>query len=254
MRKTMVDVPTDDGTADAYLVRPDGDGPYAGVLMFQDGFGLRPRLTEMADRIAERGYAVLVPNLFYRSGRAPLIDTSGLKDPERRAEAIEQIMALARGLAPGAISRDTASYLDFFAAQDGVDPGPVAAVGYCMGGTNALLAIEAYPGRIKAAASFHGGRLATDQPDSPHLRVGEITGEVYFGHADNDASMTGEQIEILEAALDAAGVPYRSEVYEGAPHGFTMSDTSSYHEAAEQRHWTNLFELLDRVHAKRRRP
>lgn len=252
MRKTMVDVPAADGTADTYLVRPDGAGPYPGVLMFQDGFGLRPRLKEMADRVAERGYAVLVPNLFYRSGRAPVVDVSGLKDPQRRAEAIEQVMALARGLAPGAIIEDTASYLDFLAAQDGVDPGPVVAVGYCMGGTNALLAIEAYPDRIEAVASFHGGRLATDQPDSPHLRVGNITGEVYFGHADNDQSMTREQIGVLEAALDAAGVRYRSEVYEGAPHGYTMTDTSSYDEAGERRHWENLFALLDRVQAKRR--
>jgi carboxymethylenebutenolidase len=255
MRKTMVDVPTDDGTADAYLVRPGGDGPYAGVLMFQDGFGLRPRLKEMADRIAERGYAVLVPNLFYRSGRAPLLDTSGLQDPERREKVIQQIMPLITGLDTAALTRDTRAYLDFFATQDGVDPGPVVVTGYCMGGTNALRAIEAYPGRIAAAACFHGGRLATDQPDSPHLRVGEITGEVYFGHADNDRSMTREQIEVLEAALDAAGVRYRSELYAGAPHGFTMADTSSYDEAGEQRHWTNLFELLDRVHqdAKRRR-
>jgi carboxymethylenebutenolidase len=252
MRKTMVDVPAADGTADAYLVRPDGEGTYGGVLMFQDGFGLRPRLKEMADRVAERGHAVLVPNLFYRSGRAPLIDTSGLTDPERRAEAIEQVMALVRGLEPDAITRDTASYLDFLAAQDDVDPGPVVVVGYCMGGTNALLAIEAHPGRITAVASFHGGRLATDQPDSPHLRVGNITGEAYFGHADNDQSMTREQIQVLEAALDAAGVRYRSEVYPGAPHGFTMADTSSYDEAGERRHWENLFALLDRVQAKRR--
>jgi carboxymethylenebutenolidase len=247
MRKTMVDVPTEDGTADAYLVRPEGEGPYAGVLMFPDAFGLRPRLEEMADRIAERGYAVLAPNLLYRGGRAPQIDTSGLKDPERRAEAIQQIMPLARGLDRAAVIRDTKAYLDFLAAQGGVDPGPVVVVGYCMGGTNALHAIGAYSDRIKAVACFHGGRLATDEPDSPHLGVGKITGEAYFGHADNDHSMTQEQIEVLESALDAAGVRYRSEVYEGAPHGFTMTDTSSYDEAGEKRHWENLFDLLDRV-------
>ncbi|MDN3352196.1 dienelactone hydrolase family protein [Actinomadura sp. DC4] len=252
MRKTMVDVPAQDGTADAYLVRPDGEGPYAGVLMFQDGFGLRPRLEEMADRIAERGYAVLVPNLFYRSGRAPLFDTSRLREPEQREKTIQQVMKLAGGLTPAAIVGDTEAYLDFLAAQDGVDPGPVVITGYCMGAMNALRAIEAYPGRIAGAACFHGGRLVTDQPDSPHLRVGEITGEVYLGHADEDPSMTREQIATLETALDAAGVTYRSEVYDGAPHGYTMSDTSTYDEDGERRHWTNLFELLDRVQAKRR--
>jgi carboxymethylenebutenolidase len=247
MHRTMVDVPTQDGVADAYLVRPDGQGPHPGVLMFQDAFGLRPRLEEMADRVAERGYAVLVPNLLYRGGRAPQFDLSGLADPERRGKVFEKIFPTIQALDAAAITRDTKAYLDFFHAQVGVDPEPVVVVGYCMGGTNALRAIEAYPDRIKAVASFHGGRLATDKPDSPHLRVGAITGEAYFAHADNDRSMTPEQIKQLEAALDAAGVRYRSEVYEGAPHGFTMADTAAYNEAAERRHWVNLFELLDRV-------
>ena len=247
MRKTMVDVPTEDGVADSYLVVPDGDGPHPGVLIFMDAFGLRPRLEEMADRIAEQGYAVFVPNLLYRGGRAPLVDPAGLQDPETRGALFEQVMPLIQGLTTAKLAGDTRSYLDFFAAQDGVDPGPVVAVGYCMGGTNALKAIEAYPDRIKAVASFHGGRLATDQPDSPHLGVGSITGELYFAHADNDRSMTSEQIETLEEALDKAGVTYTSEVYEGAPHGFTMSDTASYHEAGERRHWVNLFALLERV-------
>jgi carboxymethylenebutenolidase len=248
MRKTMVDVPTEEGVADTYLVVPDGDGPHPGVLIFMDAFGLRPRLEEMADRIAERGYAVLVPNILYRGGRAPQFDLAGVDDAERRGKIFNQIMPLIQALDTAAVTRDTKAYLDFFAAQDGVDPGPVVAVGYCMGGTNALRVAAAYPDRIKAVASFHGGRLATDQPDSPHLQVGKITGEVYLGHADNDASMPPEQIAALDAALDAAGVTYTSEVYEGAPHGFTMSDTAMYDEQAERRHWENLFALLDRAH------
>jgi carboxymethylenebutenolidase len=247
MHKTMVDVRTEDGVADSYLVLPDGDGPHPGVLLYMDAFGLRPRLKEMADRIAERGYAVLVPNILYRGGRAPQIDLSGLGDPAKRGKMFEKIFPVIQALDTAAITRDTKAYLDFFHTQDGVDPGPVAIVGYCMGGTNALRAIEAYPDRIKALASFHGGRLATDQPDSPHLQVGNITGEAYFAHADNDNSMTAEQISWLEAALDKAGVRYTSEVYKDAPHGFTMSDTAMYNEAGEQRHWVNLFELLDRA-------
>jgi carboxymethylenebutenolidase len=201
----------------------------------------------MADRIAERGYAVFAPNILYRGGRAPLVDMTALQDPDRRGNAFDQVMPLIQGLTTDLLTSDTQAYLDFFAAQDGVDPGPVVTVGYCMGGTNALKAIEAFPDRIKAVASFHGGRLATDQPDSPHLGVGSITGELYFGHADNDGSMTKEQIATLETALDEAGVTYTSEIYEGAPHGFTMSDTAMYNEAGEQRHWVNLFALLERV-------
>jgi carboxymethylenebutenolidase len=247
MRRTKVDVPTADGVADAYLTRPDGDGPFPGVLVYQDAFGLRPRLTEMADRIAARGYAVLVPNLLYRGGRAPQVDLSGLRDPQRRAEVVGQIMPLVGALDDASITRDARAYLDFLAAQDGVAPGPVVIVGYCMGGTNALRTIEAYPDRVAGVASFHAGRIVTDRPDSPHLRVGEVTGKLYFAHADNDRSMTAEQIKTLEAALDAAGVRYRSEVYEGAGHGFTMADTAAHDEAGEQRHWVKLFEFLDRT-------
>lgn len=247
MRKEMVDVPAADGVADSYLVVPDG-GPHPGVLLFIDAFGLRPRIEEMADRIADAGYAVLVPNLLYRGGRSPLIeDMSALEDASQRESVFGKIMPLVQGLDTDKITRDAEKYLDFFAAQDGVDDGPVVITGYCMGGTNALRVIEAFPDRVKAIASFHGGRLATDQPDSPHLRVGNITGEVYFGHADNDHSMNAEQIATLEKALDEAGVTYRSEVYEGAGHGFTMSDTAAYDEAGEKRHWENLFALLERV-------
>lgn len=245
MRKGMVDVPTEDGVADSYLVAPDGGGP--GVLLFMDAFGLRPRIEEMAERIAARGYAVLAPNLLYRGGPTRQIDMSDLADPDKRGALFGQIMPLIADLTPDAIARDAARHIDFLAAQDGVEAGPVVITGYCMGGANALRVIEALPDRVKAIASFHGGRLATDQPDSPHLAVGSITGEVYFGHADNDHSMSAEQIKTLEAALDEAGVTYRSELYEGAEHGFTMSDTAAHNAAAEQRHWENLFALLERT-------
>jgi carboxymethylenebutenolidase len=247
MQTKNVEIPTADGAVDAYLVKPDGDGPFPGVLMYMDAFGLRPRLEEMATRIAERGYAVLVPNILYRGGRSPLVEPDELADAEKRGAAFGRLMPMIHALTAERIAADTGSYLDFFAAQPGVAPGPVVVVGYCMGGTNALRAIEAYPDRIAAVASFHGGRLATDQPDSPHLAVGNITGRAYFAHADKDQSMTAEQIKTLEAALNEAGVTYTSEVYEGAPHGFTMADTAMYNEGAEKRHWENLFALLDLV-------
>jgi carboxymethylenebutenolidase len=245
MRKTMVDVPTRDGVADAYLVVPEGEGPFPGVLFYMDAFGLRPRLYEMAERIAERGYAVLVPNLFYRSSRSPVADTSNLVDPEQRGKVFGLLMPMMQQLDTAAITRDTQAYLDFLAAQEGVSAGPDAIVGYCMGGLNAFKAITAYPERIVALASFHGARLATGEPDSPHLQVGKIKGEVYFAHADHDHAMPQEQIDRLEAALDAADVRFRSEIYPGAEHGFTMADTAAYNAEAEKRHWEKLFELLD---------
>ena len=248
---TAVEIPTADGTADGYLVRPDGPGPFPGVLIYMDAFGLRPRIEEMAARIAERGYAVLAPNILYRSGRSPLVDPAELGDPAKRGATFGRLMPMIQALTADRVTADTGSYLDFFAAQQGVAPGPVAIVGYCMGGRNALRAIETYPDRIAALASFHAGQVVTDRPDSPHTAVGSITGEAYFAHADNDQSMPAEQIKALEAELHAAGVRYTSEVYEGAQHGFTMADTATHHPEAEQRHWANLFALLDRVHPAR---
>jgi carboxymethylenebutenolidase len=246
MRKENVEIPAAEGTADAYLVVPDG-GPHPGVLLFPDAFGTRPRIEEMADRIAAAGYAVLAPNLLYRGGRPPLVDMAALEDPARRESEFGKLMPLLQTFTVEAMNADAEKYLDWFAAQAGVAEEPVVITGYCMGGTQALRVIEAFPDRVKAIASFHGGRLATDEPDSPHLRVGSITGEVYFGHADQDPSITAEQIKTLEDALDEAGVTYRSEVYEGATHGYTMTDTAAYHESGEKRHWENLFALLERV-------
>src|SRR4051812_23972395 len=245
MQMTTVQVPTADGEADAYLIKPDGDGPFPGVLLFMDAFGLRPRLFEMAERIAERGYAVLAPNLFYRSSRSPVADLSGLADAEQRGKIFGKLMPMIQALDTASITRDAGVYLDFLAAQPGVAAGPDAIVGYCMGATNALKAITAYPDRITALAGFHGARLATDEPDSPHLQVSKIKGEVYFAHADHDHAMPQEQIDRLEAALDAADVRFRSEIYPGAQHGFTMADTAAYNAEGEKRHWEKLFELLD---------
>jgi carboxymethylenebutenolidase len=247
MRTTTVQIPTADGTAEAYLVVPDGDGPFPGVLFFMDAFGLRPRLQEMAERIAERGYAVLVPNLFYRSASGPLVAPEELTDAEKRGAAFGRLGPMMQALTSERMSADAGSYLDFLAAQPGVSDEPVVAVGYCMGGRNGLISIAAHPDRIKALASFHAGGVVTDAPDSAHLRVGSITGELYFAHADNDGSMNPDQIKAFEAALDEAGVTYTSEVYPGAPHGFTMSDTAMFHLEGEQRHWVALFALLDRV-------
>jgi carboxymethylenebutenolidase len=245
--QTTVRIPTSDGTADAYLVKPDGPGPFPGVLFFADAFGLRPRIADMAARIAERGYAVLAVNLLYRGGPSPLVEPDELTDEQKREAAFGRLTPLVRELTPDRIAADSGRYLDFLAAQDGVADRPVLVVGYCMGGTNALRAIEAHPDRITAVVTFHAGRLATDAPDSPHLRVGVITGEAYFAHADHDPSMNADQIKALEAALDETRVKYTSEVYAGAPHGFVMSDTAQYNREAEQRHWVNLFAVLDRA-------
>jgi carboxymethylenebutenolidase len=239
----MMDVKTRDGVADAYLSRPDTDS-HPAVLLLMDAFGLRPQIERMADRIAANGFVVLAPNLFYRAGRSPVLPDADLMDPEQRGELFGKIMPLMGELTIERMASDGEAYLDLL---EQVGRGPVAITGYCMGGRHGWGIAAAHPGRVAALGCFHTGRLVTDEPDSPHHSAGELDAEVYLGHADNDQSMTPENIATLEQALTDAGVRYRSELYEGADHGYTMADTAAYNEAAAERHFTELFALLRRT-------
>ncbi|MFI9646393.1 dienelactone hydrolase family protein [Streptomyces sp. NPDC052040] len=247
VRGTSVDIPTQDGTADAYLVHPDDRNPHPAVLLYMDAFGLRPSLKAMADRLAGHGYTVLVPNVFYRGGRAPVVELPDFIDTSTRPDLFQKIMPLMAELTPEAVERDAIACLGWLADCPQAADGPIGTAGYCMGARLALLTAAAVPERVAAVAGFHGGRLATDAPDSPHLVADRVTAEVYFGHADQDASLPPEQIERLEKALTDAGVRHRCEVYTGAPHGYTQADTSHYHAEAAERHWTELLALLDRA-------
>lgn len=245
MRGEIVDIATPDGTADAYLVRPDDGGAHPGVLFIMDAFGLRARIEQMADEIASHGYVVLAPNVFYRAGRAPVAPMPDGDDPDARGRFFGQIRPFMEALTPARLAADGQAYLDRLATEC---TGPVAIVGYCMGARVGWRISAAHPDRVAALAGFHGGGLVTDAPDSPHRTAADVAGvELYFGHADQDQSMTPEQIAELEAALDSAGARYRSELYQGARHGYTMSDTPVYDAAATERHYTELFALLDRA-------
>lgn len=247
MSTTTIDLPTPDGTADALLVTPDADGPHPAVLLYMDAFGVRPRLQEMAERIAAQGYVVLVPNVFHRAGRAPVVDLEDLLRPENRPSMMTTLRPLMQALTPERAVADAGAYLELLAGHPAVADGPVGTTGYCMGGALSLRTAAAFPDRVAAAASFHGGNLATEAPDSPHLGAAATTAEVYVAHADGDGSAPPEQQERLGHALAEAGLVHRTELYPGAHHGFTMSDTAAYSAEAEQRHWTELLALLDRT-------
>jgi carboxymethylenebutenolidase len=242
-----IDIPVPGGTADAILAEPSDGAPHPGVLMFMDAFGLRPRLEDMASRLAAHGYVVLVPNLFYRHGRAPVVDLGDLRDPGARGPLFERLRPMMQVLTPALAESDIAAYLAYLGDVEGVCEGPVGAVGYCMGGALALRAAAVAPDRVAAVASFHGGRLATDEADSPHLLADRIRAEVYVAHADKDASMPPEAQRRLAEALSRAGVPHRTEMYDGCLHGFTMADTAAYDEAATERHWQRLLGILGRA-------
>jgi carboxymethylenebutenolidase len=240
---TNLDVPTPGGTADAYLAQPDGGDRHPGVLLLMDAFGLRPVIEEMAGRIADRGYAVLAPNVFYRAGRAPVLPFPDMTQEGARSEFFGRVRPLMEELTPDRMAADGAAYLDELAKV--ADP-PFAISGYCLGSRLGWRIATAQPDRVAALAGFHGGSLVTDDPQSPHRSAGDLRAEVYFGHADEDPSNGPEQIAALDAALDDAGLTYRSEVYEGAHHGYTMADTPVFDEPARERHYAALFELLDR--------
>ncbi|MFF9814886.1 dienelactone hydrolase family protein [Streptomyces sp. NPDC014006] len=244
---TDVEIPTPDGTADAYLTRPADGRPRPAVLLYQDAFGLRPHLRSMADRIAGAGYTVLVPNVFYRHGRAPVVELPEFIDPAARPGMWQKLRPVMQSLTPERAMRDAGAYLEWLDGSPYVADGPVAVTGYCMGARLALRTAGAHPDRVAAAAGFHGGQLATDAPDSPHLVADRVKAELYFGHADQDPSMDPEQMRRLEDALTAAGVRHRCEVYPGAPHGYTQADTSAYQEEGAERHWVALLDLLERT-------
>ena len=243
MPADQIDIATRDGVADAYVSRPD-DERHPGVLLLMDAFGLRPQIERMADRIAGHGFVVLAPNLFYRAGRTPVVDLEGLDDPDQRGRIFEQVTPLMGELTPERVAADGDAYLQTLA---GYSDGPVAITGYCMGGRIGWRIAAAHPQRVAALAGFHAGGLVTEAPDSPHLSASELRAEVFLGHADNDRSMTPEHIAAVESALEDAGVAYRSELFEGAAHGYTMADTPAYDAAAAERHFTELFALLART-------
>lgn len=247
VRGTSVDIPTQDGAADAYLTHPDDGTPHPAVLLYMDAYGIRPHLKKMADRVARAGYTVLVPNVFYRHGRAPVVELPDVIDSARRPEIFERLGPIITSLTPDLAMRDADAYLRRLTACPLTTDGPVGITGYCMGAGLALRTAGTYPERVAAVAGFHGGRLATDSPDSPHLLADRITAEVYFGHADQDPSLPPEQINRLDEALTAGGVRHRCEVYTGAHHGFTQADTAAYDSTADKRHWTALLALLDRT-------
>lgn len=245
MSGTAVEIKTPDGTARARIFKPEGGGPFPGVLFCMDALGSRPALWAMAERLAQHGYFVLLPDLFYRNGTELTFDPKTVFSDEAQRGRLMSFVEASSAREP--MIRDATAYLEFLSAQKAVALGPVGVAGYCMGGFWAFSLAGLFPDRIAAAGSFHGGRLATDAPNSPHLLADKVKGQLYFGHADQDNSMNQEAILTLEAALSKAGVTYTSEIYPGAGHGYAVEDMPVFEKTAAERHWTALFALLDKT-------
>ena len=191
---------------------------------------------------------MLAPNVFHRDGRvAELVPTGDLRDPGAREEIFGQVMPRVRALTGDVAGPDIEAYVDALHGLAGVAAGPIGVTGYCMGARLAVRAACLRPDDVAACGGFHGGGLTTGEPDSPHLGLPGARASFFFGHADADRSMPPEAIARLDRALDDAGLEHVTEVYPGAPHGYTMADTSSYDETAAELHYAALEELLGRT-------
>ena len=235
MMTRPISIDTPDGACPATLF---GSGT-AGVIVYMDAFGPRPAMFEMAGRMAAMGYTVLVPDLFYRAGAYGPFDAKTAFTQEASGQQIRSMMgATTQAMTQG----DTAS---FIAALDAAGAtGPIGTVGYCMGGGRAINAAAKYPERIRAAASFHGGNLASDAPDSPHRQASTIKGRVYAGVAGVDKSFPPEQSARFAEALRVAEIDHIIENYVGMQHGWTVPDHSVYDRAGAERHWARLETLF----------
>ena len=237
-----VEVTTPDGVADCFFVHP-ASGTHPGVLIWPDILGLRPAFRQMGRRLAESGYSVLVVNPFYRSARSPVVpEGASFQDEDTR----NTVIPLARALNADTHISDARAFVDFLDAQDAVDPDrKMGTTGYCMGGPITMRTAWARADRVGAGASFHGGGLVTDQPNSPHLLVAEMDAHYLFAIADNDDMEDPEAKNVLRETFDAAGLPAEIEVYEGALHGWCPPDSAVYHEAQAERAWSRLLVLFE---------
>jgi carboxymethylenebutenolidase len=240
-------IATRDGKCPASIFTPDNRvGPWPAVIFFMDGFGIRGALQEMSQRLADGGYLVLLPDLYYRLGNyPPMIPSEVLADPKLMEKLLKCVTSLDRDRQ---IS-DAGAFIEFLFSRPEVEDGRFGATGYCMGGGISLTVAGAFPDRFGAVASFHGGNLATDQPDSPHFLATNITGRVYVAGAVEDAHFPEEQKSRLETALTKAGVNHLVETYPGARHGFAVPDSPAYSPSAAERHWVALFGLFHEVFA-----
>ena len=240
--ETDVDVTTPDGVADCYFVHPS-TGRHPAVIVWPDILGLRPAFRVMGKRLAQSGYSVVVVNPFYRDARSPVVgEGASFGEPETR----DIVLPMARNLNADTHFTDARALVSFLDQQTAVDTGrKIGTTGYCMGGPMVMRTVAAVPARLGAGATFHGGGLATDAADSPHLLIPDTTGRMLHCVAANDDENDPEAKNALREAYAAAGIPAEIEVYEGTMHGWCPPDSQVYNEAQAERAWSRLLVLFD---------
>jgi len=243
MIENAIEIRTPDGAADGFLIQPEKEGRWPGVLYVTDAMGIRAANRGMASRLAGEGYAVLLPNIFYRNGKPPIFNFPFTIGDERFMKRMTEI----RGpLTPNAMDGDLSAYVDFLTKQPSISGKAFGAVGFCFSGQMALRAAAARSDQIAAAASFHGAGLYTDAPASPHTLLPRVKARLYFAHGIEDRSMPQEAIEKLDRALAVWGGNYESEIYQ-AHHGWTVPGSPAYNEPEAERAYKKLTDLLSSV-------
>lgn len=237
MIEDRVDLTTPHGTMPTFVTYPDEGGPFPLVLFFMDAPSIRPALRDMASRFASAGHFVLQPYLYYEGGPYREFSSSD-EDMHRRRELMD-------ALTKARILDDARALFAYADANEHADANRVGAVGYCMSGPFAVAVANAFPARVRAAASIHGAWFVTDGPDSSHKNVGNVKAELYFAWCDNDPTAPQSDREAMQAALGQAGVRHRIEAY-SAQHGFAPPGGARYDRAASERHWERVLALLRR--------
>jgi carboxymethylenebutenolidase len=241
MPNEKVTVTTKDGQCAVYVSTPESGAKCPAVIMYTDAGGIRPAALEMGARLAEAGYVVLVPDIFYRYG------PYGPFDPKEVLKDFRAVLGPLMATTSNAkAAEDTQALLNYIDTRADVRGTKLGAVGFCMGGGMAVAAAGTYPDRFAASISFHGGRLATDAPDSPHNYAPNLKAELYIGVAENDDSYPPEMAQTFEHALNDARVSFRSEMY-NAKHGWMMPDFPVYDEPAAERGWREMLALFERA-------
>jgi carboxymethylenebutenolidase len=244
VKESDVQIKTADGTCDAYFVHP-ASGKHPGVLVWPDIFGLRPAFRKMGKRLAESGYSVLVVNQFYRTKKPPIAaEGASFQDPDVRAA----LMKLAGTLSKDTVDTDAKAFIPWLDKQDSVDKKrKMGTTGYCMGGPMTMRTAAAFPERVGAGASFHGGGLVTDKPDSPHLLVPKMKASFLFAIAANDDEKQPEAKTVLREAFAKAKLPAEIEVYEGTLHGWCPPDSQVYNEAKAEKAWSRMLAVFGKA-------
>jgi len=239
---TEIAIETRDGKCRSFVYHPETSGPWPAVLVYMDGVGIRPAMLEIGEHLATYGYFVLLPDLYYRAGPYdPMNAREVFADPEKRKILGEKFSPHVN---PGYVMSDTSAFLDYLAARPDAKRGGIGTTGYCMGGMMSLTAAGTFPDRIVATASYHGARLASDLPTSPHLLAPKMKARVYVAGATDDPTFPDDMKARLEDALTKGGVDHTIETYP-AKHGWVLRDTPAYDPASAERHWKTLVSLLD---------